>query len=141
MAKILLFGLETTMADDLSGVLHQLGENVQTVAPGSGAAIPGDIQLIFAPEADLVSIQRSRPGVPVIVVSRLPEVSGWLQALEQGGRRLLRRPVRTPPSAVGAELVVSSGQPHRGVAREGTSREERRQGRRRCSLKGRSTYC
>jgi DNA-binding NtrC family response regulator len=84
VAKILLFGLETTMADDLSGVLHQLGENVQTVAPGSGAAIPGDIQLIFAPEADLVSIQRSRPGVPVIVVSRLPEVSGWLQALEQG---------------------------------------------------------
>jgi DNA-binding NtrC family response regulator len=84
MAKILLFGLETTMADDLSGVLHQLGETVQTVAPGSGAAIPGDIQLIFAPEADLVSIQRRRPGVPVIVVSRLPEVSGWLQALEQG---------------------------------------------------------
>jgi DNA-binding response OmpR family regulator len=84
VAKILLFGLETTMADDLSRVLHQLGETVQTVAPGGGGAIPGDIQLIFASEADLVGIQRSLPGVPVIVVSRLPEVSGWLQALEQG---------------------------------------------------------
>jgi DNA-binding NtrC family response regulator len=84
MAKILLFGLETKMADDLSGVLHQLGETVQTVAPGSGGTIPGDIQLIFAPETDLAGIRRRRPGVPVIVVSRLPEVSGWLQALEQG---------------------------------------------------------
>ena len=84
MAKILLFGLEATMADDLSRVLRQLGENVQTVAPGSGAAIPGDVQLIFAPEADLVSMRQIRPGVPVIVVSRLPEVSAWLRALEQG---------------------------------------------------------
>ena len=84
MARILLFGLETTMADELSRVLRQLGQNVQTVATGSGAAIPGDIQLIFAPESDLVSIQRKRPGVPVIVVSRVPEVSSWLHALEQG---------------------------------------------------------
>jgi DNA-binding response OmpR family regulator len=84
MAKILLAGLETAMADELSRVLRQLGQTVQTVAPGSGLAIPGDIQLIFAPEADLVSIQGSHPGVPVIVVSRVPEVSSWLHALELG---------------------------------------------------------
>ena len=84
MANILLIGLETTMADQLARVLHELGQSVRTAAPDSGAANPGDIQLIFAPEADLASIQRSRPGVPVIVVSRLPEVSAWLHALEQG---------------------------------------------------------
>ena len=83
MAKILLAGLETTIADELSRVLSQLGQSVRTAVTGSGAEA-GDIQLIFAPEADLAGIQRSHPGVPVIVVSRLPEVSAWLHALEQG---------------------------------------------------------
>ena len=84
MARILLAGLETTIADQLSRVLRQLGQSVDTAGAGSGAAFPEDIQLIFAPQADLVSIQQSHPGVPVIVVSRLPEVSAWLWALEQG---------------------------------------------------------
>jgi DNA-binding response OmpR family regulator len=84
MATILLIGLETTIADELSRVLRQLGQIVQTATPGNGAADLAEIQLIFAPETDLAGIQRSRPGVPVIVVSRLPEVSSWLHALEQG---------------------------------------------------------
>lgn len=84
MANILLAGLEITIADELSRVLRQLGQSVQTAAKGSGAAEPGDIQLIFAPEPELAGIQRSHPGVPVIVVSRVPEVSSWLHALEQG---------------------------------------------------------
>ena len=84
MASILLVGLETTIADELSRVLGQLGQSVQCADAGSGAADPGDIQLIFAPEGDLAGIQRSHPGVPVIVVSRVPEVSAWLHALEQG---------------------------------------------------------
>ena len=84
MAKILLVGLEITLADELRRVLTQLGQSVHTAALGSGAAEPGDIQLVFTSEADLVSSQRSHPGVPVIVVSRVPEVSSWLHALEQG---------------------------------------------------------
>lgn len=84
MANILLIGLESTMADELGTVLSQLGQSVHTATPGLGAADFGEIQLIFAPEADLASIQRSRPGIPVIVVSRLPEVSAWLDALEHG---------------------------------------------------------
>ena len=83
MASILLIGLETTMADELSRVLGQLGQNVQTATAGS-ASDADDIQLIFAPEGDLIGIRQSRPGVPVIVVSRVPEVSAWLHALEQG---------------------------------------------------------
>ena len=83
MANILLVGLESTIADELSRVLRQLGQSVQMAAQ-VGAADPGDIQLIFAPEADLAHIQRTCPGVPVIVVSRMPEVSSWLRALEMG---------------------------------------------------------
>ena len=43
-----------------------------------------DVQVIFVPEGDFQAIQDSRPGIPLIVVSRLPEVSKWLNALEQG---------------------------------------------------------
>jgi DNA-binding response OmpR family regulator len=82
MATILLAGLETTMADELSRVLLQLGQSVKCADQGSGD--PGEIQVIFAPETDLIGAQRSHPGVPVIAVSRLPEVSAWLHALEQG---------------------------------------------------------
>jgi DNA-binding response OmpR family regulator len=84
MANILLVGLETTIADELSSVLRQLGQTVQTASTSSVSAETGNIQLIFVPEADLVGIQRCHPGVPVIVVSRVPEVSAWLHALELG---------------------------------------------------------
>ena len=79
MAKILLLGLEAPIAEQLRSVLQQLGQDVSTTAD---TAI--DVQVIFAPEGNLQPIQQSRPGVPVIVVSRLPEVSKWLEALEQG---------------------------------------------------------
>jgi DNA-binding NtrC family response regulator len=84
MAKILLAGLETAITDELSRVLRQLGQCVQTADAGGSAAGLSGIQVIFAPEGDLAGIQRSYPGVPVIVVSRVPEVSAWLKALEQG---------------------------------------------------------
>ena len=79
MASILLVGLESPMVDELTRVLRQLGQSVQAASAGST-----DIQLIFTSEAALVSTQQSHPGVPVIVVSRVPEVSAWLHALEQG---------------------------------------------------------
>jgi DNA-binding response OmpR family regulator len=84
MARILLAGLEPTIADELSRVLRQLGQSVHTTAASSVAGVPEDIQLIFAPEEDLAIAQQTHPGVPVIVVSRLPEVSSWLRALEHG---------------------------------------------------------
>ena len=78
MAKILLLGLETPMAEQLTFVLKQLGQDVLTTDNGN------DVQVIFAPEGDILPIQNSRPGIPVIVVSPQPEVSKWLHALEQG---------------------------------------------------------
>ena len=84
MATILLAGLETNIADELSRVLLQLGQSVKSAVQGTCVDDPSDIQLIFAPESDLIGTQLSHPGVPVIVVSRVPEVSAWLHALEQG---------------------------------------------------------
>ena len=78
MAKILLLGLETPMAEQLTFVLKQLGQDVLTTDNGN------DVQVIFAPEGDILPIKNSRPGIPVIVVSPQPEVSKWLHALEQG---------------------------------------------------------
>jgi DNA-binding response OmpR family regulator len=84
MATILLAGLDTTMADELSRVLLQLGQSVKCADQGTVADDSAEIQVIFVPETDLIGAQRSHPGVPVIVVSRVPEVSAWLHALEQG---------------------------------------------------------
>ena len=78
MAKILLLGLETPIAEQLTSVLTQLGQDVTT------ADTVSDVQVIFVPEGDFHAVQDSRPGIPLIVVSRVPEVSKWLNALEQG---------------------------------------------------------
>ena len=64
MATILLAGLDTTIADELSRVLHQLGQSVKCAGPGTGADDPGEIQVIFAPETDLIGARRSHPGCP-----------------------------------------------------------------------------
>jgi len=84
MARIVLVGLDHTLEEDLTGVLVQLGQSVQTAALGSGALDCSDANLIFAASGDLAAVRRSCPDVPVVVVSRLPEVSAWLDALEQG---------------------------------------------------------
>ncbi|MEO8593647.1 MAG: hypothetical protein ABI759_10010 [Candidatus Solibacter sp.] len=81
MANILLVGLELPLAEQLATVLRQLGQDVKT----SDAILDASsVQVIFTSEDQLQQIQLSRPGVPVIVVSRLPEVSKWLNALEHG---------------------------------------------------------
>ena len=84
MANILLAGLESTIAGELSGVLKELGQNVQSADCVVSTPDPAGVQLVFAPEALLAEVQRCYPGVPVIVVSRMPEVSSWLRALELG---------------------------------------------------------
>ena len=81
MPNILLVGLELSLAEQLASVLHQLGQTVEIAG-----TLPEDhlVQLIFAPEDQLQQVQDAHPSVPVIVVSRVPEVSAWLRALEHG---------------------------------------------------------
>jgi len=84
MAKILLFGLDRSVEDELNPVLTQLGQTVQTGTPSSGVLEHTDANVVFADGATLSAVRGTRPELPVVVVSRIPEVSGWLDALEAG---------------------------------------------------------
>jgi len=84
MAKILLFGLEKSIANELNPVLMQLGQTVQVENSASGVLKHTDANVIFADGGSLGAVRDQRPELPVVVVSRIPEVSGWLDALEAG---------------------------------------------------------
>jgi DNA-binding NtrC family response regulator len=84
MARILLFGLESTVADELSIALRQVGECLQTAAHDPKILLQSDFELVFTPAGQLTIVHECCPGVPVVVVSRIPEVSAWLDALEKG---------------------------------------------------------
>jgi DNA-binding NtrC family response regulator len=84
MAKVLLLGLEGSLADDLNSVLRQLGQTVQTAALVGEVLDTTDASLIFAPAQNLDAVRRRRPDLPVVVTTRLPEVRDWLDALEAG---------------------------------------------------------
>ena len=84
MAIVLLLDLETNLGEQLSRVLEQLGQCVYSRAMDPGTLETTDANLVFARPQDLDSILKTRSDLPVVVVSRLPEVSAWLDALEQG---------------------------------------------------------
>ena len=84
MAIVLLLGLEINLGEQLSRVLEHLGQRVHTQALDSGALEKTDANLVFATPQDLDAILKTRADLPVVVVSRLPEVSAWLDALERG---------------------------------------------------------
>jgi DNA-binding NtrC family response regulator len=94
-ASIVLFGLDHALASELRNVLVNQQHTVHLepllspprcldVVKRSGA------DLIFCP-ADrkqyltlLETIRQHKPGLPVVVVSRTPEVTAWLDAIEAG---------------------------------------------------------
>jgi DNA-binding response OmpR family regulator len=84
MAKILLLGLDRSVADELGRVLRQLGQSVRIAPKRNGALDAADAELIFAGSGDLRDALAVSPKRPVIVTSRLPEVKAWLNALEAG---------------------------------------------------------
>ena len=84
MAKVLLFGLERSLSNELNPVLEQLGQTVQIETSTSGVLEHTDANVVFADGTNLDAVRHQRPELPVVVVSRLPEVSGWLDALEAG---------------------------------------------------------
>ncbi len=81
--KALLFGLEEALASSLLEVLSHCGCRAK-LAGSEDTRHPADI--VFCPASpDLRRAALARfHGLPVVVVSRLPEVEGWLDALEDG---------------------------------------------------------
>ena len=95
MARILLLDLDRSITDELNLVLSQLGQTVQIAALAGSILESTDANLIFVSGASLGVVRQRRPDLPVVVTSRLPEVRGWLDALEAGASDYCGAPFET----------------------------------------------
>jgi DNA-binding NtrC family response regulator len=90
MAKITLIGIEPTAAKQLSLALdagsHLIESKPQTTQPSDFI----DCDLVFVNGEGqkylslLQDLRRARPALPFVVVTRIPNTSEWLDALEAG---------------------------------------------------------
>jgi DNA-binding NtrC family response regulator len=95
ISKIVLFGLEDSLAAELA---RELAGQTQTVSSFPFLAASDCSALIDEAHADVVFcaaeperytpllevVKQKKPGLPIIVVSRCPETSQWLEVLEAG---------------------------------------------------------
>jgi hypothetical protein len=82
-----LFGLSEDLAGDLLKPLAKFCSNIQSVDGGRLSTIAeSPAQIIFCgADTEVVSdLRRTKPEAPIVVVSRHPEVSGWLDSIEAG---------------------------------------------------------
>lgn len=84
MANVLLLGLDSGLAEELTRVLRHLGHTVTTSAPSEASLDCCNPDLVFTGSEELQAALSLHPRRPVIVTSRLPEVTAWLNALEAG---------------------------------------------------------
>ncbi|HEX4274451.1 MAG TPA: response regulator [Bryobacteraceae bacterium] len=90
MANVFLIGLEQSTAAQISRALaverHKIEQKPQTV----GARDLMEVDIVFAggtPAQYLPLLRRvrdERPSLPFVVVTRIPETTEWLDALEAG---------------------------------------------------------
>lgn len=90
MASVYLIGLDQAIATQISRALaverHRIEQKPQSVSVGEMM----DVDIVFAggEPAQYLSLLRrvreERPGLPFVVVTRVPETSAWLDALEAG---------------------------------------------------------
>jgi two-component system response regulator FlrC len=90
MASVLLVGLEKTIAAQISGALAVERHRIQEKPASAGVLDMVDADIVFAggEPAQYLSllrrVRKERPGLPFVVVTRIPETSAWLDALEAG---------------------------------------------------------
>jgi DNA-binding NtrC family response regulator len=87
----LLFGLSEDLAGDLLRPLAKFCKNIQSIKGGQepetlSAVADSQAQIIFCgANTDVVTkLRQTKPEAPIVVVSRHPEVSGWLDSIEAG---------------------------------------------------------
>jgi DNA-binding response OmpR family regulator len=90
MARVFFVGVEPAAAAQIARALaverHQLEQKPKT----SGAQELLDADIVFAGGEPVHSlsllraVRESRPGLPFVVVTRVPETKEWLDALEAG---------------------------------------------------------
>lgn len=90
MASVLLIGLEQATAAQISRALAVERHRVEQKSQNIGLREMMDADIVFAggePSQYLSLLRRvrdERPGLPFVVVTRLPETKEWLDALEAG---------------------------------------------------------
>jgi hypothetical protein len=91
--RAILYSLDSSLASSLARELAKCGCQTES-APG---AAPEQADIVFCPSARPVLREALHlfPGTPVVVVSRLPEVDGWLDALEEGAADYCAPPFET----------------------------------------------
>jgi DNA-binding response OmpR family regulator len=97
VAHIILTGLELASQENLERVLSEQGHRVTI---GWSAALPAADALFCNGDdpgySGLVRrIRALQPGLPVVVVTRLPEAEKWLDALEAGAADYCSAPFET----------------------------------------------
>jgi DNA-binding NtrC family response regulator len=87
----LLFGLSEDLAGDLLRPLTKFCSDIQSVDAGRESETLSEVadsqaQIIFCgANTDVVTkLRQTKPTAPIVVVSRHPEVSGWLDSIEAG---------------------------------------------------------
>jgi DNA-binding NtrC family response regulator len=99
MAKVVLVGLEKAAAGQISRALaagsHQIDDQGENVV----ARELQDADIVFAggePQVYMSLLKRvrqSRPSLPFVVVTRMPETREWLDALEAGATDYCAAPI------------------------------------------------
>ncbi len=90
MAKVVLIGLEQPIASQLGRALNADCHQVEHRSWNEPADDLVDADIVFADGEGkrykdlLCGIRNAKPDLPFVVVTRIPETSGWLDALEAG---------------------------------------------------------
>jgi len=106
--QALLFELDDSLASPLSSVLAEC--QWQAVPARSGSTGPLARIVFCSPDREVLARAfRAFAKLPVVVVSRLPEVEGWLDALEAGAADYCAAPFEV--SQLRWLLETHAGQP------------------------------
>jgi DNA-binding response OmpR family regulator len=90
MASVFLIGLEQTTAAEISRALAVERHRIELRPRNVAARDLMDVDIVFAggePSQYLSLLRRvrqERPALPFVVVTRIPETTAWLDALEAG---------------------------------------------------------
>jgi DNA-binding NtrC family response regulator len=87
--KVMIAGLDPRTASELSGALDQLSVEVSAAEADLG----------FCSLEALPEFRNRHPGLPVVVVGVVPQVSEWLDAIESGAQDYCSAPFE--PSLLG----------------------------------------
>lgn len=85
--KAVLFGLNDELSQELSSALHNLSvfTSAMPEADINRVAHSGADVVFCSPDLQLIhSLRRTVPQASILVASRFPDVSDWLDALEAG---------------------------------------------------------